>query len=602
MTAATWTFTCDAIARTSAALGIANIRRTRSSQAPDVVTFTAPRQLDAEPLFAYGATVTIHRNADLWFTGRILSLPVTASDTAEDHAYRLVGPWEYLQRRNYQQDWQAWSDAGGSLETTPKTRVILCQGLDESDEIERINSGEQIGEILDYAIDAGAPITKGTIDPAIEIPWDEQVDLSCADAIIKLLRWSPDVVTWFDYSTAAPTLHVRTRANLETLTLAIPDAASSLSVTPRYDLRIPGVIIRYERRTTNNGTAYLSVENESAGDDTAYDALITTIELGGASASFTANEIETAAFPADLNDEDWWFQNVPALLEANLDPTITGAKRQKWDPSTEAWVDCSTAEKAAMPRYLVRGSVAEWQSESERPERVIASLAGTEIINAYDSGVVGKINQQAVEFEIVATDASTGTYHSLSSGENAEPTPTGLAAALYATWSHLEYDGQLTLTQRECPGDAHPGKALRITGGPAAWATMDTMIQTVTEDIFSGRTSVTFGPPRHLGPADLKSLLTAFRRRNPAYNYTAREDGQLSGLVTSPSARAAKDAAIGLPELELSILSKRTAGSPTHQIELDPSAFTTNGYIPCTVTEGGVKVVKAGWPRWSTVT
>jgi hypothetical protein len=62
-------------------------------------------------------------------------------------------------------------------------------------------------------------------------------------------------------------------------------------------------------------------------------------------------------------------------------------------------------------------------------------------------------------------------------------------------------------------GAPRVGRKLNVTGGQAGWATMGAGIQQVTEDVFSGTTTVTFGPPEHLGPQDLLSLSMLNRRR-----------------------------------------------------------------------------------------
>ena len=74
-----------------------------------------------------------------------------------------------------------------------------------------------------------------------------------------MLRWSPDAVTWFDYTTSPPTFHCDARANLETQPLALNggDLIRDLRVNPRYDLLTPYVLINYEQTTTVNGQSWV---------------------------------------------------------------------------------------------------------------------------------------------------------------------------------------------------------------------------------------------------------------------------------------------------------------------------------------------------------
>ena len=72
----------------------------------------------------------------------------------------------------------------------------------------------------------------------------------------------------------------------------------------------------------------------------------------------------------------------------------------------------------------------------------------------------------------MGTNAETQTYSRLTSETAAEPVPEGLAQALYAAVSVLQYDGVLELTEQECSGLGAPGLLLNLSGGRAEWATM----------------------------------------------------------------------------------------------------------------------------------
>ena len=82
--------------------------------------------------------------------------------------------------------------------------------------------------------------------------------------------------------------------------------------------------------------------------------------------------------------------------------------------------------------------------------------------------------------------------------------------------------------EQECSGTLRVGKKLSLTGGLAAWASMASPIQQVTEELFSGRTIAVLGTPQHLAPQNFAYMA----------NLTARRALVISGLaaVNTPGA------------------------------------------------------------------
>jgi hypothetical protein len=92
------------------------------------------------------------------------------------------------------------------------------------------------------------------------------------------------------------------------------------------------------------------------------------------------------------------------------------------------------------------------------------------------------------------------------------PLTAGLAAAYRAGLSTLHYSGQITIVEDACAMDVRPGEVVNITGGLTAWATMNALVQEVTEDIDNGRTTVTLGVPGHLRFEDFVEMMRPVRR------------------------------------------------------------------------------------------
>ena len=565
---AVWTIACnqgEANSGTFAALGLANLRRKLISQAPDVVTFDAPgAAFDGAALFPYRSTCTISKDGVQWFVGVVNTVPRTGTPRDERITYELLGPWFWL-RRVYEQPWKLYDATAAELANVNKSRVILCQDIDGN----RITTGAQIQDALQFCIDLGAPFQLGTIDPAVQIPWSEEVDLSCAQVIIQMLRWSPDCVTWFDYATTPPTFHCRKQSNLTAVsaaaTAAVSGDAESLRITPRYDLKVPGVLLKYERTLSVVdpllGTqTYEKLDTDEAGDVDDIETLVSTIELAGSRTQFLAEDLTVEDMPVPIHTKAWWRARVPWL--ADLDDnymTIHDGSR--------------TLDAEDYPRILVDGTVRDWMTYEADEDTLKVKVDYTE----FDSSSEGihVVKDKEVSLRVIATDATSGRKRTLGSFESGEPVPVGLAAALYAALGTLQYDGRYALSSNDVPGTIGVGNVLNLTGGVTAWATMNALVQQVDEDIDQGITVIAFGPARHLGPDDLVSLLRSFRTRRVSAGYNLRVSGKSEdkGLVDLSGKPATKVPAAGGGETS-KLTTKQTTGSYTQKIRVDPAQIS----------------------------
>ncbi len=69
-----------------------------------------------------------------------------------------------------------------------------------------------------------------------------------------MLRWHPDGVTWFDYATTPPTLHLRQRANLAAAVFSVAGQPhTGLDIAARPDLVPPVVVLKYQILNQNDG-------------------------------------------------------------------------------------------------------------------------------------------------------------------------------------------------------------------------------------------------------------------------------------------------------------------------------------------------------------
>jgi len=297
-------------------LGISKLARKLKSLAVDMVTFEAPLNFDATPLIAAGQTVVIRKSGALWFTGVMTKIPAQGTGKSESQQYEVSGPWWYLEKLVFHQSWKILTSVSGaySLVSTPSTRVILGQDIYGNP----MGIADQINEVLMWAIsECGAPIAAGTIDqPTVVVgeatipvypPANEQVNITCAEAIKAMLRWIPDAIGWWDYTEATPVLNIRRAANLTGVSVALQSPCTGIAITPRNDLQCPSVCINYEQTITVDTDAYTAlIEDYQPGGATGKElgALCATIELSGPKTSFQHQPIVSAPVPGTSSSED----------------------------------------------------------------------------------------------------------------------------------------------------------------------------------------------------------------------------------------------------------------------------------------------------------
>jgi len=513
---------------TFAELGLSALRINFISQAQSKATFVSPGSVT--PLFAYGDDLVIYReDADGLqgvFMGRVIAPRPAYSGQSEDMLYELADPWWWLDNIVYQQAWNVADGTGGDEDPTIlpeyRSRVILCQ----DDEGNRITSGAVIQDVIGYAVLCGANmrLVAGSVSPDVKPPWDEALDITCAEAIKRMLRWTPDAVTWFDFSdaTRAPVFYCRTRAELAATTIAAAVPAdeqlstrctvSMLDIAPRNDLVVPGVIIKYEQRGTWNGVPYEIVTKDSVPVGTPVTTLertpgvlLATIELAGFSRTIVSEDIETEDIPTDLSAEaahEWWEAKLPSHTLDNL-------------------VVTASARASEYPRELVAGRVQDWMNKDAEEETIHATIEYT----LGDDETPEKIS---VAIKIIVTDAETQVYNNISA-TTGEPIPVGLAASIYAALQTLQYEGRATITEEEISRGG-PGVYNRInfSGLETAYETMNAQAQIITWDVDSGTTTLHFGPPAHLAPDELLALLRANRGRRVASGASKRISAKTS--------------------------------------------------------------------------
>lgn len=566
-----WALDIGGVVKTFEDWGIGDVRLVRNSQAADEFSFSSDEDFDAQELFPYGATIKIFRDAVQYFVGRMQLPSREGTGGSEGIVYTALGPWVYLEQHIFQQHWkvaQNLADPNSPLIDNYRSHLLLNKSVTGAD----MTIGEQIKAAVDYAVESEtllgnpAPMQLAALEtlPAYKVVVDDVVDLQCAEVVVKQMRWVPDGATYFDYATTPPTLHVKRRAQMAEASLSVEDDdADQLNIVARHDLLRPGVVLKFERTHTNNDLAWTEVVVDKAPVDVnerQYGVMISTINLQGQAASTTEAKIETALIAATAEDDAarlaWWKQKVPWLRDqsiAEVEILRPGVVRETPEGET------------AHPRELIEGQVADWMGFESRQETIKAKISFKTLDG--QGVVIGSKAEELATVNLTTTTGTSGTYSSTSVSTEAEVVPIGLAAELYTALSVLHWDGSIKIVRDECDGGITPGMVLNLTGGRAEWATMKALVQTVVENLDTAETTVTFGPPNHLGLQDIIELLRVNRNRLILTSPGARSGGRGgSGKVTLARETARENTSSGSGTFKILVIN-----SGDKRIILDPS-------------------------------
>lgn len=481
------------------------LRISRVSQQPDSFVFNVDGQpFDSAALYAYGEALSLYKGDDRWFEGVVVSGPRFGSASIEAHDYEIAGLWWFLEQTSFMQDWRAGTGVG----TINKNHVILGRDIDNN----IISVGEVIAEVLDHAILFGAPFAYDVTELDLlsaKPPTDEPTGLTHGEVIRKMLRWYPDCVTWFDYSAETPVLHFTRRVDATAVQYDCTDgfSAEEINIRDRSDLMKSGVIVNYERTDTIDGERIPTLQQDvyPPGVFPGFDVASLTINLQGSQLATQSTEVVVAA------------GHSATVIEAEIKkhhPQLAGATFE--DGATRL------GDGVRLDNVLLKGPVPSWTGQTSGQCEFLAKATYTDDVGSVHT-------KEDVSVIATLTSAETHRYTKEISYTEADPYPEGLASALADALGVKHYEGMFQTVETECTGSIHPGKVLNLIGGVSEWATMRAVVQRVDFDLDKGRTSITFGPPKHLGVQDHIALLNANRNRTTHYSGDARKTGKAGG-------------------------------------------------------------------------
>ncbi len=182
--------TMDATARQPEALGVVNGSAVLTFRNLATDTLIWNTQLDGlatttEILPQLGQVVTLYRSGVRFFKGHVTGL----KQTGRLVTVTVSGPWWWLERVFLE---SVQTDETGAAGDRP-TYVLPAQSLTTS-----------LQTILQHAIDMGVPFSIGALATTFSAPQMKLDQMSFAMAVGEVIRVTPDMVLYFDYSGSTP--------------------------------------------------------------------------------------------------------------------------------------------------------------------------------------------------------------------------------------------------------------------------------------------------------------------------------------------------------------------------------------------------------------
>jgi len=440
------------------------------------------------------------------------------------------------------------------------------------------------------------PFQIGVVTPSIATVFSEVRDKKCADIIRLAMRYTPDAVAWTDHTTSPPTINIDRRGNLDGKAISVlgGTVVGEFDPEPRYDLVPSAVLVKYQTTQTTNGNqlSFLLVDQYPEGvADNDPDNIVFTLDLVGSSTTTQTAQVVTTPRPVSAADSitmnwifkhDQFFKQNPmgnvgtyvydwpniscAFLATRLDdndPLRTS------NPNGVTIVSAVGAPVGAAPGDCVQlvnellSAFPGWLQEAEELDsadvvveywlQYTGTQAATFPFFWYDPSNPGLAKKDGTGYYVgyialKATNADTESYTRLTSYQGGEPEPVGVAQYMYEALAALHWSGTIKFTEPECSDILPIGCIFNTSDGDAAWATMNALVLRVVEDIDTGTTDVTFGPPLTLGFDDLIEIIRANEGVRPSMQLNQRTSGQTaSGAQVTETKHAGGKSATRMP-------------------------------------------------------
>ncbi len=507
------------------------------------------------PIFAEGDKLTVTFAADdvtytKVFVGFVREIIPSGGPRTESFSYKVYNAWEWMKTVVFQQKWK-FADTPGSAESDLSdkyvSRVIL--GVNSSGDF--VDIGTIVTEIINFAMtEAAIPMAFAGFTDTTLIPAEETRDLTIAGALLRILRWLPDIATWWDYTTTNPTLHIVHRADLTEQVIDLPapgtdpddcgDAVTQIKLSPAYKQQVSAVVLRYLLAGQNDyGWNEVTIDKYPA-EATGFErkALVQTLELiPGRAEEALLQSVITDVLPSASNVDgtggmgDTEQSGAVSLLKHHFprlkksDISEVKVKKLAYYEEDGTWI---SGDLGDYNTELIDGAITPWMETSfSIVSKVISfKMEAQYKVTDPDTGGVGTFKHVFEAKTLLATNAITQVYKLVTSpGIFNETPPSGLAEALYNVMNPLQWSGSIQTTEVEIARVLRPGKRLNFTGGNVAWESIDAIVMSVSANIDAGITIASLGPSEHLGPQDMIERLRLGRDRAAVASIAQRVNG-----------------------------------------------------------------------------
>lgn len=583
------------LTKTASEWKISDINVDLTSQGADSASlFLDGKDYDSTDLWSYKDEVTIYRDGQAWFRGVVVSTPRSGRPDYEGAEYQLAGGWWWFENTAYLKEWASLTttEVEGETVAGSDSQYLGYARLFIDNNGDGVSTSAALTELVNYAISAGVPVMLGSLPANTIIPWPSDVrDASVAQVIQQILRWHPDVTPWFDYSTSPPTLNFDERSGAETLTLNADrnNHVRDVNIRSRDDLKPAAVCIHYEITDKVDDKQYRRISHDLApGGQSCVQpgAVNVTIPLRGRQITTQTESVRVTEIPDNGGDlmsssdkgREWWRRHYSmlqdktifsdALLKVIVDPdpdkVVQFAQELEEDHPEDPLLEEGRKLKEPLlpsdyPNELVDGALDDWMEVHAR-ELVVRSKiyylgdiedlpkelrAQFPLLDTSENATTGGKYYNTAEVTVMGTDAWTKNYKRTVSFHEAETVPEGLAQHMYNQLSLLQWEGSVTLVQKEAGDQRIMGKSLNIQSGHPAWETMQAQIWQVSYNLSSGTTTIAFGPPQNLTTQDFVEQLRlgkvvefVFKEKPGDAELNTRDGKQIVGGYIQPKANS----------------------------------------------------------------
>ena len=431
------------------------------------------------------------------------------TDRVED--VTAEGPWGLMARLVFRQEWKV-TGSGGTVGESCSHLILNQSPLGELQ-----NMTAQVQEIAEYASDNGCGFSysSGNIDAGTtQLPPDEARDITCAAAIMRTLRFFPQTVCRFDYSTSTPALHVSIPPDSPSAASyldpeVVPETQRSYTRTSHPVVGVDIATEGFDLVTGNNSvdSTLRKFTHQTAGVQNSIDTLRIFIPLAKGSSSSSWEKLNVETLPGDTYTSlNFWIQHHPALAGFST----TGANKVEFaNPGQQNIFPSSLPITNGRLTDTTVGDLRRFGLQAE-----VVRMTATVKITTPD-----KEETLALTLDWVCTNATTRTYtrQTGSSSTAGETLPSGLAAAILAQRGGDLMSEEVTIRL----GDSFPtlGDADVVTENNVSQVLY---LQSFEVDCYDLTAQLHFGRPAFLSPEDMRDLLLGFRQRGFASNVPNR--------------------------------------------------------------------------------